>query len=130
MQNNTGFPPAKIFLYTALGTSALLAVLYSLGLLFSLHWLYWWFDLVTHILGGFAVTLVILYILWKKKLPIYHIFFLVSILIFLWEFVMFYVLHTPITSLTQYLVDTSIDVVMGYIGLAIGYYFYIRLHLE
>ena len=51
----------SLLLYTALVLIALLAVLHFIAGAFYFYWTIWWYDLMTHTLGGFIGALVILW---------------------------------------------------------------------
>ncbi len=68
----------KFFLYPATLFSVLLLVLHLLAFKFFLYWQYAWYDVVTHMIGGFVVGLLIQA---SRKDKLRNIFFTKKLLI-------------------------------------------------
>ncbi len=111
-----------VFLLFALGVTTL-AILHGIALMFSLYWVYLWLDIPMHILGGATAAL------WYQSRFLLRgfedrlSFGLIATIVFAlviggaWE-VYEYVVD-PI--LTEFGVDTVIDLVMDTVGAVIGY---------
>ena len=120
-----------IFFYiAAILTSCLTAFLYSKGIGDGWFWVYPWFDIPLHMLGGLMIAL------WaaggaleRKMSPqsgILYIFFIVFTVGILWE------VFEYITELTvgpeRYIIDTIADLVNDCIGGFISVMLYLYLH--
>ena len=92
-------------------TSSLTLVLHSLGLAAYLYWKFWWFDIVTHALGGFSLGLLIAFLVPKK-----HIFLMYGALILCiigWE--IFEIVFAGIeTGTMSYVIDIISDLAIGF----------------
>lgn len=116
MKNNA------VFLLFALGITTL-AIMHCIALMFSLYWVYLWLDIPMHILGGATVALWyqsrFLLRRFERKLS----FGLTATIVFalavggVWEVYEYFV--DPV--LTEFGVDTLVDLVMDTVGAVIGY---------
>ena len=94
-------------------SSSLMLVLHAVGMYAHWYWMFWWFDLITHALGGFSVGLLLLFFLRRPRLL--FLFLLAIPVVVGWE--VFEVLTLRVdTSASQYPVDTLIDVSLGFLG--------------
>ena len=93
-------------------TSALTLILHAIGLEFYLYWTYWWFDIVTHALGGFSVGLLSAFIFFGKYLR--FLFVVLILLILGWEFFEVYVIGIDIYG-ASYVIDTFLDIAVSLI---------------
>lgn len=87
---------------------SLMIILHSIALSGGLYWIYWWFDVLTHSLGGFSAGLFFSTIysgrfVWFFMFPILGIFII-------WEFFEFFIGKVNILSYEQYIFDTIIDI--------------------
>ena len=110
------------------------AVLNYIGNNFYLYWIYKWYDIPMHILGGLWVSLLSLsvYSYFDKNVSIinYHwrvfriVFLGLLFMIIFWEI---FELVGGMTSLNDngYWPDTLGDILNGFIGGMIGYFFFI-----
>ncbi len=104
---------------------ATLAAMHLLGLALSLYYYFPWYDLPMHFFGGVIVALG-LYVLIDLQLPLtsyltrlWQFTALVLIVAVLWEVFEVWA-GIPIES--NYLLDTTIDLVLGSLGGVVGYY--------
>lgn len=103
---------------------ATFALIHKLGLALALYWHFWWFDLPMHFFGGVIIALG-LYTLADLKLPLPSGFFrplpfllTVCMVTVAWEL---FELWAGISIESDYLLDTSIDLVLGFLGGCVGY---------
>jgi len=101
-----------------------LAVLYFFDVQFYLDWIYWWYDMVLHFLGGVTVGL---FALWgfehfsdfnpqsKVRVLIWGVV-LVLIVGVLWEWFELYVGFTMLDDGMEYVVDTISDLILDTLG--------------
>jgi hypothetical protein len=112
----------------------IIAILHFLALQFYLYWIFWWFDIVTHFLGGLWVGLVVLWFFLSadrhgffsrfvyknvniiKQSKIFLITIISVIIVgILWEI---WELLAKLVFVTDYgyFLDTSLDIVMDTLG--------------
>lgn len=99
--------------------AALVLYLHLIGMEYSLYFYHWWYDVMMHFLGGFAIAS-FLYIFtneWKQVL--------VGMLIIAtgWEIFEF-VLHIELLNGIKYVFDTIKDFVMDTLGALLVIYLY------
>jgi hypothetical protein len=112
---------SKKFLLLPAGLlSLILLFLHLAALKYSFYWLYPWYDIAIHAIGGAAIGLLILFILWRfvysKEffLLIISMLILVSVVGLVWEFFEF---STGLTfTSSNYPRDTFIDISMTSFG--------------
>lgn len=119
----------------------LIAGLHALGFAYSLYYHLWWYDVIMHLLGGFAIALLAGYLFfmrewrWKRDMRDLFTITLSSILIVgtAWE-VFEYFVDTYLTLREYGLADTGWDYMNDVIGALVGalYFkvFYKRLNPE
>lgn len=98
-------------LFFALVASCLTLVLHETGLLLSLYWQCWWFDLVVHFLGGLAIGFFAHYFLQKK----YHAVYAALAVALCWELFEVGIVQIPVAG-ASYFIDTILDVIIGMVG--------------
>ena len=103
--------------------SSLTLVLHSLGTQFYFYWLFWWFDLLMHALGGFSLGLLVSFFLPRKV--VYVFFLLLLFLLLTWEVFEAVVLGLHVGGM-RYIVDTVIDVYIGLISGCAAFALYFR----
>lgn len=112
-----------VFLLFTLSVTTL-AVLHALALTFYLYWVYLWFDIPMHILGGATVALGYQSrFLISRAAPVLSFGFRATIVAVLfvgglWE-VYEYFVGPPMN--TGYVFDTTLDFAMDVVGAGIGY---------
>jgi len=106
------------------------AGLHNLALFLELYWLYWWFDLPMHFFGGVVVAMGFL-VLADLRLPVRFLtrsllpmMLAVLAVVIFWEL---FELWAGIEIQTDFIVDTTIDIVLGVVGGGVGYYLGERL---
>ncbi len=109
-------------------TLLLIWVLHLLGIYLYLYWLFNWYDIVLHFLGGVWVSLIIIWILSILEVQDKKMFFyvLLSIIIigFSWEIFEYL---TGITGPTFIeLIDTIKDLLNDTLGALIGFVYYTK----
>jgi len=123
----------KIFI-TSFIVLIIVAVFNYLGGKYYLYWIYQWYDIPMHILGGLWVSLFsisifthfdknILVINYKKKI-FKIVFFSLLLLTISWEIFELVSKITLLSDGTSYWVDTIKDIIDGFIGGMIGYCLY------
>lgn len=108
------------YIFPILLISIAVLVLHLLALKFFLYWSIWWFDIVVHLLAGALTSIFFLWIFRKffsrKKFPSFiflSVIFSLTVAL-LWEVFEF---MTGITfSSSNYVLDTSLDVLMTVVG--------------
>ncbi len=101
-----------------------LAGTHQLALWWYLYWVYEWFDIPMHFLGGVVIALGsrtelferIMRLSFRSVWPVIGLVLAIGILweVFEWFFV--------ITDMRGYVVDTTIDLVLDLLGGVVGYY--------
>lgn len=102
-----------LFLFSSLAFAAT-HLIASAG---SLYWYYWWFDIFMHFWGGLLLGLGVHALCRLQRIPVKPTFFVVIITLatatISWElFERFTGLYSPI----QYILDTTLDVLLGFGG--------------
>lgn len=106
------------------------AILHGAALVFYLYWQYAWYDILVHFLGGVFLGLLLLWLLLhsgyftvptSKTLIMLNLLFGTLIVGALWE-VFEVVAGVPI--LEDYALDTSIDLLMDFLGAFLAYFYY------
>ena len=109
---------------------SLLAAVHFIALQLFLYWRYWWFDLPVHFIGGTVVALAVFTLhdlrvfvpeRWLRFIPVVLLVFLIAMS---WEV---YELMIGIPIEEDYVLDTTLDLVMGLFGGALGYFVGINL---
>jgi len=105
-----------------------LAILHFLGVKFYLDWVYSWYDMVLHFLGGVAVGLFAIWVF--EHISGYNLWTNIRILIWglvmvltvgvLWEIFEIYVGFTDFGDGMQYVTDTISDLVLDSVGGILG----------
>lgn len=113
-----------------------LAVLHITAIQFYLYWVFWWFDILTHFIGGLFVATMSLWLYFNSgliKTPRRRkgtVFFVALLSVVIagtaWELFEFFA-GTP--EVDSYLLDTFIDALMNATGAIVGAHFIIRLRL-
>ena len=106
-------------------TIAVIAALHFSALQFYLYWRFWWFDILTHFLGGLWVGLSFLWLFFQfgfidiiKNNKNYNlaVAFSASLLVgVMWE-VFEYYFGIAVTDASNYIVDTMTDISFDLIG--------------
>lgn len=110
-----------------------IAFLHITAIVFYLYWIFWWYDMFVHFLGGIFIALFVLWIQFFSgyvSVPVSfsarHAFFFTLFWLFAigigWEVFERLVGHT--WSIEGYWLDTSIDVALGIIGGVVGFLFF------
>lgn len=102
----------------------ILAFTHIIGMYLYLYWSYWWFDILTHFLGGLSGGLAVYWVLfcsglfWKKPVNFFvMMLFTVACLLVAgvaWE--VFEYVYDIADASEGYLLDTSIDLIMDILG--------------
>lgn len=114
-------------------TIAVVALLHFSALQFYLYWRFWWFDLLTHFLGGLWVAISFLWLFFQsgfisiiKNHRNYNlaIAFLASLFIgIMWE-VFEYYFGIVFTDTSNYIIDTVTDISFDLVGGFAAYCFF------
>lgn len=112
--HNLKFPALVLFILITL------LFLHVYGMENHLYLKYWFYDLLTHFLGGVSIAVSAFYILKRTK----HIIAIAIIAGVIWEiFEVYYdITGWPIES-TRYILDTFIDIVMDTLGAVVAWFF-------
>ena len=104
----------------------ILTVIHYFGVIYFLYWKYFWFDMVTHFLGGAAVfTFVLTHVKRVVKKDVILKTIMLSMFIYIiWEMFEYAVgvKLLPVDALTDLVVDTF--------GAIFGLYLYNRIHKQ
>lgn len=112
----------------------LIFILDMLASHFFLYWRFWWFDIVMHFLGGFWVAFATYYLFYfsgyfkkiTKKFSLFTLSLVTLILVgVLWE-VFEYLTKVSLNQL-NYILDTSLDLLMDVIGWLPAYLILFRI---
>ena len=102
-------------LLITLTTASLTAILHSIGMENHLYWTYWWFDILTHTLGGFTLGMLIAVLCSKTKKSPIVITGLLLFLVISWE--VFEVLFVGVKMKgVEYAIETTLDILIGLVG--------------
>ena len=113
--NEEKFTRRMQLLLVALTAAACTVILHSVGVGNGFYHVYWWYDVVTHILGGIAVGALIISLSAEKKQTTAHILLIALLPIIGWEiFEIFFVSFA--TKSVGYATETAIDAVVGLLG--------------
>ncbi|MBM2817770.1 MAG: seg [Parcubacteria group bacterium] len=106
-------------------TIAIVAALHFSALQFYLYWRFWWFDILTHFLGGFWVALSFLWLFFQfgfvniiKNNKSYNlaVAFLASLFVgVMWEAFEYY-FGIAVTDASNYITDTAMDISFDLVG--------------
>ena len=106
-------------------TIAIVAALHFSALQFYLYWRFWWFDILTHFLGGFWVALSFLWLFFQfgfvniiKNNKTYNlaVAFLASLFVgVMWEAFEYY-FGIAVTDASNYITDTAMDISFDLVG--------------
>jgi len=106
-------------------TLAVLAMLHYVALEFALYWRFWWFDILMHFFGGAVVALGLFTLKdFNNDIPdrlqyFWPIISGVIVVALSWELFEI-VIGTPAIE-SGYLLDTTIDLLMGAVGGFVGF---------
>ena len=110
----------------SIALALLLLILHTLASDYSWYWVYPWFDMVMHLLGGLSLgfLFVFMYSAFKPDLlnkttsdKVWYIVIPVCAIVIAWEiFEYAYDVHNA----TQYVIDTGIDLLLGVGGSILG----------
>ena len=101
----------QVLLFT-LFTASLTVVLHSIGTEHDWYWIYPWFDVITHLLGGFSLGLLAALVYRNKKRSVALSLGTVLVLIIGWEVFEILFVSMPIEEL-GYSIGTAKDVLVG-----------------
>lgn len=107
--------PVRTLFLTQLFLLLLIAVLHLSALALSLYWLYPWFDVLLHFLGGVWVFLALVWLAERFRVP-YRVFLVFLGVLFVgvgWEV---FELLAGIPREANFVLDTSIDLLMDSLG--------------
>ncbi len=108
-------------LWAQLFTALLVAILHIAALQWDLYFYYYWFDMVTHTIGGIFIALAAASVAvhFGMRISVPFCIFIALIIGLGWE-VFEYVFHIPQTNWISYPLDTAKDIVMDTFGGTIG----------
>jgi|SRR3989344_2445693 len=106
-------------------TIAIVAALHFSALQFYLYWRFWWFDILTHFLGGLWVAMSFLWLFFQfgfvniiKNNKSYNlaVAFLASLFVgVMWEAFEYY-FGIAVTDASNYVTDTTMDISFDLVG--------------
>jgi hypothetical protein len=104
-------------------TGSIIAVVHYLAMSLELYWRYWWLDIPMHVVGGVFIlllwaTMIDLRVVTRSSMRVKTAVIVVGIVIVLWE-VFGVVVEQGFK--VDFVTDTSIDLLCGAVGGAIGY---------
>ena len=107
----------KTYLFLSFGIFLILFMVHSFATMTGLYWITGWFDIVSHLIGGFGIFYVFSYIYsFRNKKPSIGVIIGLSLIIgIMWEL---FELNYGITSILshKYIPDTLIDLGCDIIG--------------
>lgn len=111
-------------------TIVIIAILHFSALQFFLYWKFWWFDILTHFLGGLWVSISLLWFFFQfgsvnvfknKKNHIFLVAFVGTILIgVMWEIFEYYFGISGVNA-SNYVRDTATDIFFDLMGGIVAY---------
>jgi len=110
-------------LYTAFALIALLGIVHIIAETFYLYWTLWWFDNVSHFLGGLALGVFIVWFLNPEKRSPGSFLTVLACLLALgvaWE--IFEYINDLSYSIEGYALDTTTDLIMDALGATLAYF--------
>lgn len=121
----------KRLLWAQFFTALVVAILHIAALQWDLYFYYYWFDMVTHTLGGIFIALAAASVSVYRGVRISIPFCVLAALVvgIGWE-LFEYVFHIPQTSWISYPLDTAKDIVMDTFGGTIGAFIARRIALH
>ncbi|PIP87149.1 hypothetical protein COW81_01880 [Candidatus Campbellbacteria bacterium CG22_combo_CG10-13_8_21_14_all_36_13] len=119
---------SKILLTISFISASALLFLHQFALIYYWYWLYWWFDILTHFIGGFVLASLFAYVYIfgvHKNIDRVNVFILIFLLtLFLglvWELFEVVIKSTGVFE-PDYTIDTFSDLVVDLAG---GMFFYL-----
>lgn len=118
----------------------LLVLLHGIGLYFNLYWLWPWFDIVTHFIGGLWLGLFSLWFVFysgyvkpasARYTPFYALVIVtasIGVIAVVWELYKYLgntLLGIPFP--VNYIGDSILDMIMGLVGAFTGYWYFRRI---
>ena len=104
----------QVLLYT-LAAASFTVIMHGIGIEHHLYGIYWWFDTVTHLSGGFALGLLVTVVYATTRQWRWLTIGTVLLLAIGWEIFEVVFLDIRVGS-TAYTIDTSLDILIGLIG--------------
>lgn len=105
-----------------------MAFFHQLAIIFYLYWVYPWFDLTMHLLGGITIALGLKTVLFRTYVTFLPESILTTVLTVLVIGIAWEVFEWSVGIVDpSYIVDTSLDIAMDAIGGVCGYYLAIAL---
>ncbi|MCY4577217.1 MAG: hypothetical protein OXB96_02165 [Candidatus Kaiserbacteria bacterium] len=121
--NNDNYTHRMQTLLFVLFVASLTVVLHGIGTEHNWYWRYHWFDIITHLLGGFSLGL--LAVLLYRKIEKCVVFTLGTVLLLIIGWEVFEVLFVSMpTEELWYSIGTIKDVVVGLLGAHIAVFVY------
>lgn len=107
------FATKRSLFFINIAVGLLLVILHLLGLKQYLYFYFWWFDLITHTLGGAFIATFVLYMIPKARKG----FILSTILIIaiIWEFFELYVVQIDPQGY-HFIIDLVVDLLLALVG--------------
>lgn len=111
-----------------------IAILHALGFFYSLYFYLWWYDIVMHILGGFAIAILSAYIFFLRpgrsvsdvRKIFLTIFFSILVVGILWEVGEIFVSRYYDFRMEIGGIDTLADMINDMIGAFAGAWLFLR----
>jgi uncharacterized BrkB/YihY/UPF0761 family membrane protein len=105
-------------LILALLSVIIVGALDFMGRMFDLYFIFYWYDILLHFMGGLAVTLIIVW-LSRRKVSWWKISLIALCIAIGWEWFEYY-FGIALLPGELYRADTSIDIVMDCLGIALA----------
>lgn len=113
-------------------SSIMLAILHIGAFVFYWYWTFWWFDILTHFVGGIIGSLLFLYLYLKrhrdfigeKKLLLLSAIAVIGIGI-IWEYFEI-IIRSALTTEPDYYLDTFLDIMTDFAGGLFAYLLCLR----
>jgi VanZ family protein len=121
----------KSLLFVTFWLALLVFILHYIGLTLYFYWTFWWYDFMTHFIGGLTIGVLIISLLrfknknWKSFLAVFVLVFATGVA---WE--IFEYVNDLTNSLEEYKLDVIFDLIMDSLGAITAYFLFISRNRE
>ena len=121
----------RSLLFVTFLLALLLFILHYTGMTLYLYWTFWWYDYITHFLGGLVIGVLAMWVLnfEKRTLSSFLILF-TSVMVVGGAWEIFEYVNGLTFSTQEYPIDTTIDFVMDALGAISAYFLFISRSRE
>lgn len=119
MTPNDAYARRMHLFFSALCLAAVFQFLHYAAMVYKLYWVFWWFDILMHFIGGLVIGVFALLLL--KKAQELYIIPIALLVVITWEWFEVYIVKIPIWNPTNYAIDTVTDIIWGSVGFYVAY---------